>query len=54
MRNTKSFKWVVCAFLFFAVTILYVDRQFLSVLAPALSDKSGWSESDYSNIVVSY
>jgi ACS family hexuronate transporter-like MFS transporter len=54
MRNNKTFKWVVCALLFLAVTILYVDRQFLSVLAPALSDKFGWSESDYANIVISY
>ena len=54
MTKSKSFKWIVCTFLFLAVTILYVDRQFLSVLAPALTDKFGWSESDYSNIVVSY
>ncbi len=54
MNKKKSFKWIVCVFLFFAVTILYVDRQFLSVLAPALTEKFGWSESDYSNIVVSY
>jgi MFS transporter, ACS family, hexuronate transporter len=52
--NDKSFRWVICALLFLAVTILYVDRQFLSVLAPALTEKFGWSESDYSNIVVSY
>jgi len=54
MTNSKSFKWIVCALLFFAVTILYVDRQFLSVLAPALSDKFGWSETDYANMVISY
>ena len=54
MKNNRSFKWVVCALLFLAVTILYVDRQFLSVLAPELTKKFGWSENDYANIVVAY
>jgi ACS family hexuronate transporter-like MFS transporter len=36
--------------LFFATTVNYLDRQVLSLLAPALSKEFGWSNSDYANI----
>ena len=36
--SRSSFRWVICALLFFAATINYVDRQVLSVLAPMLRD----------------
>ena len=31
-------RWVVCALLFFATTINYIDRQILSLLKPILDD----------------
>jgi ACS family hexuronate transporter-like MFS transporter len=36
--------------LFFATTVNYLDRQVLSLLAPALSKEFGWTNSDYANI----
>jgi ACS family hexuronate transporter-like MFS transporter len=48
------FRWVICALLFFAATINYVDRQVLSILAPDLQRSIGWSEIDYSNIVFAF
>jgi MFS transporter, ACS family, aldohexuronate transporter len=48
------FRWVICALLFFAATINYVDRQVLSILAPDLQYSIGWSEIDYSNIVFAF
>ena len=48
------FRWVICALLFFATTINYVDRQVLSILAPDLQSAIGWSEIDYSNIVFAF
>ena len=30
------FRWVVCALLFFATTVNYIDRQVLGILAPEL------------------
>lgn len=44
-------RWVICALLFTAVVINYVDRQMLGVLKPFMSDEMGWSETDYADIV---
>lgn len=45
-----NYRWTICALLFFATTINYLDRQVLSLLAPHLSTEFGWSNSDYANI----
>ncbi|KQS53916.1 MAG: MFS transporter [Brevundimonas sp.] len=45
------YRWVICALLFFALTINYVDRQVLGVLKPYLETELGWSETDYADIV---
>ncbi len=47
-------RWTICALLFFATTINYVDRQVLGILAPTLQKSLHWSESDYGNIVASF
>ncbi len=47
-------RWGICALLFFATTINYVDRQMISVLKPTLQDQYGWDESTYANIVFSF
>ncbi|WP_263358771.1 MFS transporter [Acidicapsa ligni] len=47
-----SIRWRICALLFFANTINYMDRQVLSFLAPLLQVKIGWTELQYSYIVV--
>jgi MFS transporter, ACS family, hexuronate transporter len=44
-------RWVVCALLFFATTINYIDRQVLGVLAPDLQRTLGWSEIDYARLI---
>ena len=46
-----SYRWRICALLFFATTINYIDRQVLGVLAPELQRVIGWNEIQYSNIV---
>jgi MFS transporter, ACS family, hexuronate transporter len=50
-RSTGWYRWVICALLFFATTINYMDRQVISVLKPTLQGELGWSEIDYGNIV---
>lgn len=45
-----KYRWTICALLFFATTINYLDRQVLSLLAPELSKKFSWTNSDYANI----
>jgi ACS family hexuronate transporter-like MFS transporter len=49
-----NFRWTVCALLFFATTINYLDRQVLSLLAPSLSQEFGWSNTDYANIAAAF
>src|SRR4051812_35662608 len=50
-KPTSNFRWVICALLFFATTINYMDRQIIGVLKPVMQKELGWNEIDYSNIV---
>src|SRR5687768_4915829 len=47
-------RWVICALLFFATAINYIDRQVFSILAPELQKTIGWSEAEYGTIVFSF
>jgi MFS transporter, ACS family, hexuronate transporter len=49
-----NFRWVVCALVFFATTINYMDRQVLSILAPVLQTEIGWNEQQYAHIVTAF
>src|ERR1700685_3652982 len=46
------FRWVICALLLFGVTKNYMDRNVLGVLNVTLQHQFGWSQADYSNLVV--
>lgn len=46
-----GYRWTICALLFMATTINYVDRQVLGILAPTLQRELHWSESQYGDIV---
>jgi len=48
------YRWVICALLFFATTINYIDRQVLGILAPDLQKEIGWTELDYGRIVIAF
>ena len=50
----SRFRWLICALLFFATTINYIDRQVLSILAPALQKEIGWSEMEYAHVVTAF
>ncbi|HLF46609.1 MAG TPA: MFS transporter [Chitinophagaceae bacterium] len=45
-----KYRWTICALLFFATTVNYLDRQVLSLLKPMLEAKFGWSNSQYADI----
>src|SRR5437762_8573704 len=47
-------RWRVCALLFFATTINYMDRQVLGILAPDLQRIIGWNEIQYGYIVTAF
>jgi len=45
-----KYRWTICALLFVATTVNYLDRQVLSLLQPYLADKFKWTNTDYANI----
>src|SRR5216110_3534037 len=47
-------RWSICALLFFATTINYVDRQVIGILSKDLQSTFHWSEIDYGNIVAAF
>jgi ACS family hexuronate transporter-like MFS transporter len=47
-------RWTVCALLFFATTINYVDRQVLSILAKTLETSIGWNSEAYGYITAAF
>jgi ACS family hexuronate transporter-like MFS transporter len=49
-----GYRWTICALLFFATTINYLDRQVLSLLKPMLEDEFGWTNSQYANIASAF
>ena len=51
LTKIGRYRWVICALLFFATTINYIDRQVLGILAPTLQKDIGWNEAEYGAIV---
>lgn len=47
-------RWLICALLFFAATINYVDRQVIGILKDTLQKEFAWSEVAYGWIVFSF
>src|SRR4029453_6683709 len=54
LKARGQYRWVICALLFFAATINYVDRQGIGILKPTLQQEFGWSEIDYADIVFAF
>lgn len=53
-QTVGTYRWVICALLFFATTINYVDRQVIGLLKPTLEQEYQWTETDYGNIVMAF
>lgn len=48
-----NYRWVICAMLFFATTVNYLDRQVLSLTYPGeggIREEFGWSDGNYGDI----
>lgn len=50
VQKIGSYRWTICALVFFATTVNYLDRQVLSLLQPNLEEIFGWTNTDYANI----
>ena len=53
-QKPTAMRWWICALLFFATTINYIDRQVFAILAPQLQTEIGWSEIEYGYIVTAF
>jgi MFS transporter, ACS family, hexuronate transporter len=49
-----SWRWIICALLFFAATFNYIDRQVIAILKPTLQQDLHWTELDYAHIILSF
>jgi len=49
-----NYRWFICFLLFAATTINYIDRQIFGLLKPELEKVFGWTETDYSRIVMAF
>lgn len=54
MKAPGKFRWVICALLFFACVINYMDRQVLGLLKPELVKIFGWTEKDFGFINICF
>lgn len=49
-----KYRWTVCALIFFATTVNYLDRQVISLLKSTLSTELNWNDGDYANIEIAF
>lgn len=53
-KSGGNYRWTICALLFFATTVNYLDRQVISLVKPDLDKEFGWSKVDYANITIAF
>lgn len=53
-KPSGSYRWTVCALIFFATTINYLDRQVIGILKPILESDLNIGEKEYSYIVMAF
>lgn len=49
-----KYRWTICALVFFATTINYLDRAVIAILKSPLTKEFNWTETDYANIVIAF
>ena len=49
-----NYRWVICALLFFATTINYMDRQVIGILRPVLEKELHWANPEQIDIEYGY
>ena len=47
LAPASNYRWVICALLFFATTINYIDRQILSLIKEILDKQIGWTNEQF-------
>jgi ACS family hexuronate transporter-like MFS transporter len=54
IKSTGNFRWTVCALIFFATTVNYLDRQVIGILKPLLEKDLNIGEAEYSYIIMAF
>jgi MFS transporter, ACS family, hexuronate transporter len=49
-----NYRWTICALVFFATTVNYLDRQVISLLKLDLSKEFNWNDGDYADIEIAF
>ncbi len=52
--RTGNYRWTVCALIFFATTVNYLDRQVIGILKPLLESDLNIGEAEYGYIVTAF
>jgi len=50
----RNLRWWIGVLLFASTVINYIDRQTLSVLAPALKDQYHWTNTDFATVLIAF
>jgi ACS family hexuronate transporter-like MFS transporter len=53
-RQIGKYRWTICALIFFATTINYLDRQVIGILKPTLESDLGIGETEYGYIITCF
>lgn len=53
-NKVGNYRWTICALVFFATTVNYLDRQVISLLKSVLSEDLNWDDGDYANIEIAF
>lgn len=48
--RATNYRWLICALLFFATTVNYIDRQILSLIKEILDKELGWTNEDFGRV----
>ena len=54
LKRRWGVRWMICAMLFAAAAINYIDRQVIGILKPTLAEEFHFNERDYAAIVFSF
>jgi ACS family hexuronate transporter-like MFS transporter len=52
--TVTNYRWTICALVFFATTVNYLDRSVISLLKSDLSKQFNWNDGDYADIEIAF
>ncbi|MGC3948683.1 MAG: MFS transporter [Chryseolinea sp.] len=53
-ESVGKYRWTICALVFFATTVNYLDRSVISLLKSTLTEEFHWNDADYANTEIAF